>query len=139
MQYCVDHPEEVSKLAKVKAQVSEVKGVMMENIEKVCIIGPILHWEDIFTDHECGLLNFGGNLCRFWIVERRLSFWWTKPRIFALRSVNRSVLFFLVLKYLLVGYLIGCVYSKLRILFVFWSNYNKMGVIPQKVCLLYQH
>lgn len=37
MQYCVDHPEEVSKLAKVKAQVSEVKGVMMENIEKVNI------------------------------------------------------------------------------------------------------
>ncbi|CAD6205294.1 unnamed protein product [Miscanthus lutarioriparius] len=35
MQYCVDHPEEVSKLAKVKAQVSEVKGVMVENIEKV--------------------------------------------------------------------------------------------------------
>ncbi|KAI4341613.1 hypothetical protein MLD38_026313 [Melastoma candidum] len=35
MQYCVDNPEEVSKLAKVKAQVSEVKGVMMENIEKV--------------------------------------------------------------------------------------------------------
>jgi hypothetical protein len=37
MQYCVDHPEEISKLAKVKAQVSEVKGVMMENIEKVPI------------------------------------------------------------------------------------------------------
>ncbi|KAK4492431.1 hypothetical protein RD792_003239 [Penstemon davidsonii] len=35
MQYCVDHPEEVSKIAKVKAQVTEVKGVMMENIEKV--------------------------------------------------------------------------------------------------------
>ncbi|KAG6509302.1 hypothetical protein ZIOFF_034695 [Zingiber officinale] len=35
MQYCTDHPEEISKLAKVKAQVSEVKGVMMENIEKV--------------------------------------------------------------------------------------------------------
>ncbi|PRQ41550.1 putative Longin-like domain-containing protein [Rosa chinensis] len=35
MQYCVDHPEEIGKLAKVKAQVSEVKGVMMENIEKV--------------------------------------------------------------------------------------------------------
>ncbi|XP_006664247.1 vesicle-associated membrane protein 722-like [Oryza brachyantha] len=34
MQYCMDHPEEVSKLAKVKAQVSEVKGIMMENIEK---------------------------------------------------------------------------------------------------------
>uniref|UniRef100_A0A7N0UNY0 Uncharacterized protein n=1 Tax=Kalanchoe fedtschenkoi TaxID=63787 RepID=A0A7N0UNY0_KALFE len=35
MQYCADHPEEMSKLSKVKAQVSEVKGVMMENIEKV--------------------------------------------------------------------------------------------------------
>lgn len=38
MQYCVDHPEEISKLAKVKAQVTEVKGVMMENIEKVTFI-----------------------------------------------------------------------------------------------------
>ena len=35
MQYCVDHPEEFNKLSKVKAQVAEVKGVMMENIEKV--------------------------------------------------------------------------------------------------------
>ncbi|KAL6591057.1 hypothetical protein ACP70R_033592 [Stipagrostis hirtigluma subsp. patula] len=35
MQYCTDHPEEVSRLSKVKAQVSEVKGIMMENIEKV--------------------------------------------------------------------------------------------------------
>lgn len=46
MQYCIDHPEEISKLAKVKAQVSEVKGVMMENIEKVFhlyIINGIIH------------------------------------------------------------------------------------------------
>ena len=35
MQYCVDHPEEIDQIAKVKAQVSEVKGVMMQNIEKV--------------------------------------------------------------------------------------------------------
>lgn len=35
MQYFIEHPEEISKLAKVKAQVSEVKGVMLENIEKV--------------------------------------------------------------------------------------------------------
>ncbi|XP_047055532.1 vesicle-associated membrane protein 721-like [Lolium rigidum] len=35
MQYCMDHPEELSRLSKVKAQVSEVKGIMMENIDKV--------------------------------------------------------------------------------------------------------
>ncbi|KAG7583298.1 Synaptobrevin [Arabidopsis suecica] len=34
MQYCVDLPEEISKLAKVKAQVTDVKCVIMENIEK---------------------------------------------------------------------------------------------------------
>lgn len=48
MQYCVDHPEEISKLAKVKAQVSEVKGVMMENIEKVSIFP--LYYSIIFKD-----------------------------------------------------------------------------------------
>ncbi|CAI8612588.1 unnamed protein product [Vicia faba] len=35
MQFCVEHPEEVSKLAKVKAQVSEVQDVMMQNIDQV--------------------------------------------------------------------------------------------------------
>jgi len=35
MRYCDQHPEEIDKLAKVKAQVTEVKGVMMQNIEKV--------------------------------------------------------------------------------------------------------
>lgn len=35
MQYCVEHPEEVSKLAQVKAQVSEVQEVMKENIDQV--------------------------------------------------------------------------------------------------------
>ncbi|CAH9111516.1 unnamed protein product, partial [Cuscuta europaea] len=35
MQYCMNHPEEISKLSKVKAQLTEVKGIMMDNIEKV--------------------------------------------------------------------------------------------------------
>ncbi|XP_014489589.1 vesicle-associated membrane protein 722 [Vigna radiata var. radiata] len=35
MQYCVEHPEEVSKLAKVKAQVSEVQQAMRANIDQV--------------------------------------------------------------------------------------------------------
>ena len=37
MQYCMNHPEEISKLSKLKAQITEVKGIMMDNIEKVCI------------------------------------------------------------------------------------------------------
>ncbi|KAI6678681.1 hypothetical protein NL676_039477 [Syzygium grande] len=35
VQYCVDHPEEICRLAKAKAQVSEVKRVTMEDMEKV--------------------------------------------------------------------------------------------------------
>lgn len=36
MQYVVEHAEEIEKLLKVKAQVSEIKSIMLENIEKVC-------------------------------------------------------------------------------------------------------
>lgn len=50
MQYCVDHPEEISKLAKVKAQVTEVKGVMMENIEKARIL-------QIFSYMDLGIFS----------------------------------------------------------------------------------
>lgn len=37
MEYCMNHPEEMTKLSKLKAQISEVKGIMMDNIEKVHI------------------------------------------------------------------------------------------------------
>lgn len=35
MHYCMEHPDEVSKISKVQAQVSQVKGIMMENIERI--------------------------------------------------------------------------------------------------------
>ncbi|XP_073158998.1 vesicle-associated membrane protein 727 [Henckelia pumila] len=35
MEYCMNHPEEINKLSKLKAQITEVKGIMMDNIEKV--------------------------------------------------------------------------------------------------------
>ncbi|KAL0928859.1 hypothetical protein M5K25_000786 [Dendrobium thyrsiflorum] len=35
MQYCISNPEEMSRLSKLKAQITEVKGIMMDNIEKV--------------------------------------------------------------------------------------------------------
>ncbi|KAK4493260.1 hypothetical protein RD792_017862 [Penstemon davidsonii] len=35
MQYFMNHPEEINKLSKLKSQITEVKGIMMDNIEKV--------------------------------------------------------------------------------------------------------
>ncbi|GKB62184.1 vesicle-associated membrane protein 727 [Tanacetum coccineum] len=35
MDYCLNHPGEMSKLSKLKAQITEVKGIMMDNIDKV--------------------------------------------------------------------------------------------------------
>jgi hypothetical protein len=36
IQYVLDHSEELDKTLKVQAQVSEVKNIMLDNIEKVC-------------------------------------------------------------------------------------------------------
>ena len=33
----MNHPDEMSKLSKLKAQITEVKGIMMDNIEKVYV------------------------------------------------------------------------------------------------------
>lgn len=35
MQYCINNPEEMSRLSKLKTQITEVRGIMMDNIEKV--------------------------------------------------------------------------------------------------------
>lgn len=36
MEYMIDHAEEIGKLAKLNAQVSQVKSAMLDNIVKVC-------------------------------------------------------------------------------------------------------
>lgn len=35
MEYCEQHPEEISKIASVQKKVDEVKNIMVENIERV--------------------------------------------------------------------------------------------------------
>eukprot|EP00250_Pteridium_aquilinum_P026752 c33534_g1_i1 orf=188-892(+) len=35
MQYCSDHPEELSRIARVKSTLSDVRGIVIENIEKI--------------------------------------------------------------------------------------------------------
>ncbi|KAG9146589.1 hypothetical protein Leryth_014606 [Lithospermum erythrorhizon] len=47
MQYCLSHPEEMSKLSKL-AQVTEVKGIMMDNIEKV--LGRVVRKIELLVD-----------------------------------------------------------------------------------------
>ncbi|KAL6970303.1 hypothetical protein U1Q18_030002 [Sarracenia purpurea var. burkii] len=42
MQYISEHTEEIEKLVKVNAQVSEVKSIMRENIDKVIDRGEVL-------------------------------------------------------------------------------------------------
>lgn len=37
--YCVDPPGEINMVSKIKAHISIVKGVMMENIEKIKYFG----------------------------------------------------------------------------------------------------
>jgi hypothetical protein len=37
MQYFTEHPDEVNRISKVKATLSDVKGIVIENIEKVFI------------------------------------------------------------------------------------------------------
>ncbi|KAL3614805.1 hypothetical protein CASFOL_040466 [Castilleja foliolosa] len=49
MQYCVDHPEEISKLSKVKAQVSEVKGVL-DRGEKIELL--VDKTENLHSQHK---------------------------------------------------------------------------------------
>ena len=88
MQYCVDHPEEISKLSKVKAQVSEVKGVMMENIEKVSHDRFFLSYMKELYFYECFygcVFELVMGPARFLTVERRSSFWLINRRTFILR------------------------------------------------------
>lgn len=35
MDYCMEHPEELSKVAGLQKKVDEVKGIMVDNIEQV--------------------------------------------------------------------------------------------------------
>ncbi|XVE78062.1 hypothetical protein DITRI_Ditri13aG0114100 [Diplodiscus trichospermus] len=77
MQYCIDHPEEISKIAKVKAQVSEVKGVMMENIEKVLDRGEKI---ELLVDKTENLRSQAQDF-RQQGTQMRRKMWWQNMKI----------------------------------------------------------
>ncbi|KAL9691545.1 hypothetical protein QQ045_011969 [Rhodiola kirilowii] len=81
MQYFFSHPEEVNQLAKVQAQVAEVKETMIANIEKV-----FFDELSMFVDQACGVLqaveplnSFLASLCKF---TRSLMFFILEELIF---------------------------------------------------------
>ncbi|KFK31079.1 hypothetical protein AALP_AA6G065700 [Arabis alpina] len=77
MQYCIDHPDEISKLAKVKAQVSEVKGVMIENIDKVLGRGVIIgHLVDKTENLRSEAQDF-----RIRATQMRIKMWFQNMKI----------------------------------------------------------
>lgn len=84
MQYCVDHPDEVNQLAKVQAQVSEVKGVMIENIEKVKMF-PAFSGHRLFMLLDLIIIIMF--IIRFSTEGRRLNCLLTKLRISGHRLV----------------------------------------------------
>ncbi|CAN6843080.1 unnamed protein product, partial [Brassica oleracea] len=77
MQYCVDHPEEINELAKVKAQVTEVKGVMMENIEKVLDCGEKI---ELLVDKSEDLRSHAQDF-RTQGTKIRRKMWWENMKI----------------------------------------------------------
>ncbi|KAB1214003.1 hypothetical protein CJ030_MR5G017266 [Morella rubra] len=64
MKYIIEHAEEIEKLLKVKAQVSEVKSIMLENIDKstltICIHGSLCnHSSDKYAFILAGIVGLG--------------------------------------------------------------------------------
>ena len=58
MKFVEEHPEELSKTAKIQAQVQEVKGVMKDNIQQVILListGLIC----TFVSHELRITGVG--------------------------------------------------------------------------------
>nr|KJB12632.1 hypothetical protein B456_002G028200 [Gossypium raimondii] len=65
MKYIIEHAEEIEKLLKVKAQVSEVKSIMLENIDKVSLHQDslpslLLHYRktEILNSTACSCFRF---------------------------------------------------------------------------------
>ncbi|KAG0477374.1 hypothetical protein HPP92_014215 [Vanilla planifolia] len=90
MQYCMDHPEEISRLAKVQAQVSEVKGVMRDNIASVIgreekIDGLVNKSEDL--RYQAQDFRQGG-------TQLRRKMWWQNMKI---KLVVLSIIIALIL------------------------------------------
>ncbi|XP_027330208.1 vesicle-associated membrane protein 724 isoform X2 [Abrus precatorius] len=91
MKYIIDHAEEIEKLIKVKAQVSEVKSIMLENIDKVCLTTIV--WNLLFSWTE-GFPNFQAQEFRKKGTQVHRKMWYQNMKI---KLVVLGILLLLVL------------------------------------------
>lgn len=77
MEYCANHPEELSKVAAVQKKVDEVKNIMVENIEKVLERGERIELLVDKTDN----LKFQAEKFQRAGRQLRNKFWWQNCRM----------------------------------------------------------
>lgn len=97
MDFCHEHPEEVSKMANVQKKVDEVKGIMMQNVEQVLVRGERL---DVLVDRTDDLRDQAQRFQRQG-TQLRKRMWWANTRM-------KVIVVGLVLLLILVIFLLAC-------------------------------
>lgn len=97
MEYCMQHPEELSKVASVQKKVDEVKNIMVENIEKVLERGEKLEVLQDKTDD----LRFQAEKFQKTGRQLRSKFWWQNAKM-------KLVVALAVLLLIVVIFLLAC-------------------------------
>jgi vesicle-associated membrane protein 72 len=100
MDYCMSHPEEISKIASVQKKVNDVKDVMMENIEKVLERGEKI---ELLVDKTDQLQNQAEQFQRKGKQLRR-AMWWQNCRI-------KIIVLVVILVLAVVIFLAACFYG----------------------------
>lgn len=77
MEYCVEHPEEVSKMAGVQRKVDEVKSIMLQNVESVLARGEKL---DVLVDHTDSLRDQAQKFQKQGQTLRK-KMWWQNMKV----------------------------------------------------------
>ncbi|KAG6483797.1 hypothetical protein ZIOFF_060496 [Zingiber officinale] len=91
MEHCINHPEEMSKLSKLKAHIIEVKGIMMDNIEKAitvesrCLLSLLS-----LVEGRCTLAELGLGYCEMDDVEADIQSMSTRLNLQKLTKVPDS-------------------------------------------------
>eukprot|EP00882_Tetradesmus_deserticola_P005130 GHRQ01005403.1.p1 GENE.GHRQ01005403.1~~GHRQ01005403.1.p1 ORF type:complete len:271 (+),score=123.77 GHRQ01005403.1:462-1274(+) len=75
--YCMEHPEEISKMASVQRKVDEVKGVMLQNVEQVLVRGERL---DVLVDRTDDLRDQAARFQKQG-TQLRKRMWWQNFRV----------------------------------------------------------